>query len=540
MPANRNALIRYKTIDKCLQNRYRKWTLEDLIEVCSEALYEYEGIKKPVSKRTIQSDIFVMRSDKLGYNAPIIVVDKKHYKYEDNDYSITNIPISENDLKMMMESVNFLKQFKGFSHFRELDSMVKKLEDYVYSQKMNKSPAIDFEKNENLKGLNFLDGLYKAITNENALQITYQSYKARNSDTFDFYPYLLKEYRNRWFVLGKKNKSQMIYNLALDRIIEIKTSELIFYKDPNFNESNYFRQVIGVTVNNQPPETVELFIPHKHAPYILTKPLHSSQKVVEKNNFGVTISLKVQHNFELEKEILSFGEQIKVIGPTKLKRRVIDRLSDALDSYNSEINEKNALNIIGKVEHYGYAVVNNLYTKRELKELGTSIHKFSRNPEEPNPDLKNLFFNIKELKEKVFNQTLSNLFKLNNDQITFKNSDFLSIQFLNNEWHQNQIESNEFNDANTNSINKIKSVNLYILFNKNIEDYELMEIYPGTQNKVLCQTEIQAIIKNNLPTKIKIKSGSILLLSPLILKRAIISNSKENLKIIEISELKYY
>ena len=66
MPVTRNALIRYKTIDQCLQNRYRKWTLHDLIEACSEALYEYEGIDKGVSRRSVQADIQMMRSDKLG------------------------------------------------------------------------------------------------------------------------------------------------------------------------------------------------------------------------------------------------------------------------------------------------------------------------------------------------------------------------------------------------------------------------------------------------------------------------------------------
>ncbi len=79
MPANRNALLRYMTIDNCLKNRYRKWTLEDLIEAVSEALYEYEGIDKGVSKRTIQMDIQMMRSEKLGYHAPIIITDKKYY-----------------------------------------------------------------------------------------------------------------------------------------------------------------------------------------------------------------------------------------------------------------------------------------------------------------------------------------------------------------------------------------------------------------------------------------------------------------------------
>ena len=75
MPANRNALIRYKTIDNCLRNKNRRWTLEDLIDSCSDALYEYEGITKGISRRTIQMDIQMMRSEKLGYNAPIVVYD---------------------------------------------------------------------------------------------------------------------------------------------------------------------------------------------------------------------------------------------------------------------------------------------------------------------------------------------------------------------------------------------------------------------------------------------------------------------------------
>ncbi|MFN0200956.1 MAG: WYL domain-containing protein, partial [Bacteroidia bacterium] len=132
---NKLALIRYKTIDNCLQNRYRKWTLEDLVEACSEALYEYEGIKTGVSKRTIQLDIQNMRSEKLGYDAPIIVVDKKYYTYEDKKYSITNSPLSQQDLDRLSEVVAMLKQFSGFAYFGELVTMVSKLEDKIHVHK---------------------------------------------------------------------------------------------------------------------------------------------------------------------------------------------------------------------------------------------------------------------------------------------------------------------------------------------------------------------------------------------------------------------
>lgn len=127
-----------------------------------------------MSRRTVQMDIQMMRSDKLGYNAPIVVTDRKYYSYEGSDYSIMNIPLSEGDLDKLSETVDFLKQFKGFSHFKDLDSMVQKLEDHVYSQKVNRKPVIDFEKNEDLKGIEFLENLYQAIIKKNVINIAYQ------------------------------------------------------------------------------------------------------------------------------------------------------------------------------------------------------------------------------------------------------------------------------------------------------------------------------------------------------------------------------
>ena len=144
MPVNRNALIRYRTIDNCLRNRLRRWTLEDLIDACSDAVYEYEGIDKGVSRRSIQMDIQMMRSEKLGYNAPIVVLEKKYYTYEDPEYSITNIPLTDQDLGKLTEVVEILRQFKGFSHFQELSGMVQRLENKIHSAKTNQEPVIDF------------------------------------------------------------------------------------------------------------------------------------------------------------------------------------------------------------------------------------------------------------------------------------------------------------------------------------------------------------------------------------------------------------
>ena len=108
MPADKNALIRYKTIDRCLRNRYRRWTLDDLVDACCEALYDMEGITKGVCTRTVQMDIQVMRSDKLGYNAPIVVYDKIYYTYADPDYSITDMPLSMDDCRLLKEAILLL------------------------------------------------------------------------------------------------------------------------------------------------------------------------------------------------------------------------------------------------------------------------------------------------------------------------------------------------------------------------------------------------------------------------------------------------
>lgn len=343
MPTNRNALVRYHTIDKCLQNRYRKWTLRDLIDACSDALYEYEGIDKPVGRRTIQTDIQLMRSNKLGYNAPIVVRERKYYAYDDPDYRITNSPLTNSDLTSMAEAVEILKQFKGFSQFEEIGESVKKLEDKIYATRNKRPPIVEFEKNENLKGLDFLDLLYQAINKAQVLSVTYQSFTAKKSQTFSFHPYLLKEYRNRWFVLGYKEKKQPDYTIALDRIVHLKTNNESYRRSSTFNPQAYYQDVVGVTVNKGVPvQEVRLLVNKISAPYILTKPLHPSQQVLEENATGTTISLQVRPNLELERLILSYGANIVVLAPRKLKNHILKKLTSAFEAYEKEekIKEK--------------------------------------------------------------------------------------------------------------------------------------------------------------------------------------------------------
>jgi predicted DNA-binding transcriptional regulator YafY len=336
MAQNKNALIRYKTIDKCLQNRYRTWTLEELIDAVSEALYEYEGKKNPVSKRTIQLDIQLMRSEKLGYNAPIVVYDKKYYKYEDEEFTITDIPLTETDINVLTETVSMLKQFKDFSLFNDVSDILQRLEDKIYAEKSHTQPVIHLDKNENLKGLHFLDELYQAIIKKVVLKITYKSFTSRDENTFLFYPFILKEFNNRWFLVGKKRPKAPISNLALDRIIAIDYDFQTPYIEEDFDAEKFYKNVVGVTVNTGlNPRKIELWIDAINAPYVITKPLHNSQRLIQTNEDGsIIIHLLLIENYELERLLLGFGNGLEIIKPERLRNRFKMILEKSIEKYN--------------------------------------------------------------------------------------------------------------------------------------------------------------------------------------------------------------
>lgn len=348
MALNKLALIRYKTIDECLKNRFRKWTLEDLIEKVSEAIYEYEGITSGVSKRTIQADIQLMRSDKLGYNAPIIVKEKKFYIYENPDYSITHTSINNTDVEKLKEIVGVLKQFSGFSYFEEMTEMIAKLENKIYKSTHQSKSYIQFEDNKLLKGRAYINPLYQAILNKTALLIEYKSFVAQKSQENIYFPYLLKEYRNRWFLIVKPKKGDTLATMALDRIIEFQTlPKEPFVEYVGEDLEDYYSDLIGITKNKGTKACdIILQINKYNAPYVLTKPLHPSQVLLQEDEKGnIIIKIHVILNFELEREILSFGEHIKVLAPRILKNRIKKRLEAAHHSYlanntNTEQAEK--------------------------------------------------------------------------------------------------------------------------------------------------------------------------------------------------------
>lgn len=335
MATNKNALIRYRTIDRCLQNRSRRWTLENLIEACSDALYEAEGKHSNISRRTVQLDLQTMRSDKLGYSAPIEVYEKKYYHYVDPDYTISNLPLQDIDLDILSESVSILRQFKDFSLFSELNGVIQKLEDRIHREAGRPISVIHLDQNAQLKGLEHLDTLYQAILKSIVLRIQYKSFRSPKSEEFSFHGYILKEFNNRWFLVGRKEGVPQILTLALDRLIEVGLDLNTDYVNPGLDPREYYANTYGVTVlPEKHTMDIELKVDAYNAPYVLTKPFHTSQQVLETlENGDVIIGLKLQHNYELERLILGFGSGIQVLKPRNLRRRIQWQLKRALENY---------------------------------------------------------------------------------------------------------------------------------------------------------------------------------------------------------------
>lgn len=320
-----------------MRNTGRRWTLQDLVDACSDALYEYEGKKDLVSVRTVQLDIQMMRSDRLGYEAPIEVYERKYYRYADPDYSISNRPLTDNDINVFNRTIDLLRQFDEFDPYHEMVDVINRLQDKVATASKRKA-IVDFERNPDLKGLSFLNPLYDAVASRSTVKITYRSFNAREPKDFILYPHLLKEYRNRWFIFGSRMLDLKIFNLALDRIIDFEVCNDIPYQDNPAFRDDYFKDMVGVTKHDKlEKNTVEFIADNNCASYILTKPIHTGQKLVSKNKEDGSMNFIIEDiiiNPELEKEFLSFGAGIKILSPESLKKKMKQIFKRGLGLYS--------------------------------------------------------------------------------------------------------------------------------------------------------------------------------------------------------------
>ena len=321
MPINKNAFVRYQALDKCFRNSGRRYFVDDLLAACNHALSEHNPDTGGIQRRQLFVDIKFMES-KEGWSIPLLKIPdgkKKYYRYEDMNFSINNSPINEFESEQIKSALMVLSRFKGMPQFTWVEEIIHKLEQ-AFSFKETEKEIISFDSNKYLKGIEHLGTLFNAILYKKVLEINYQSFKSDKPNLSVIHPYYLKQFNNRWFLFGQSPQFESLSVRSLDRIISIKEVAEEYIENTEVDFSEYFEDIIGITKpKDVEPELIELQFSTNQAPYVLTKPLHGSQKKKSYGKTGLIITIEVIPNYELKSQLLSFGKELKVISPSRFR-----------------------------------------------------------------------------------------------------------------------------------------------------------------------------------------------------------------------------
>jgi predicted DNA-binding transcriptional regulator YafY len=222
MSINKNAYLRYQILDKCFSNKYKIYFIEDLLDEVNKALQDFNGSGSKIERRQLFDDIKFMESE-AGWSIPLERIKdgkKVKYRYSEDNFSIKNQKISDEELDAINAALMVLLRFRGLPQFEWINELVPKLQSLF--QQDETIEVISFDQNEFLIGLEHLPMLYKSIIKETTLVIEYQSFKDTNPKLLKIHPYYLKQFNKRWFLFGLNNTDKLLYNLPLDRIKNIK------------------------------------------------------------------------------------------------------------------------------------------------------------------------------------------------------------------------------------------------------------------------------------------------------------------------------
>lgn len=337
MPFAKNCNLRYQVLDRYLQSSLG-CTLSQLRDACNNKL-EISGFNtiSANSKNTILSDMEFMKS---YYNAPIEstrIGRSVYYKYSDPHFSIFKSDLPEDDLLKINTALEMIGSFEGRANFEWVEDVKLRLNSLLKDSR-DSQVVVSYDNNVdyNMQFHDNLTLLYDAIICKKALKITYQTFKSDSSITSTFHPYHLRQYNNRWFLFGVVEGYSTLTNYALDRIKRIEPSHIAYCHNKNIIFEDYFYDMVGVSKDpGKIPEAVLLKISKETYPYIATKPIHGTQHVVVQNEDYVIIQIEVIPNFELEQQILSYGELMSVIAPQNLRDKIANRIRSSLEQYQS-------------------------------------------------------------------------------------------------------------------------------------------------------------------------------------------------------------
>lgn len=338
MPVDKQVIERYRVLNECFRNPYRDYTIEDLVDECNKALRRLD--KPEVSKRTIQNDIVNMETDYgIRLNEKLRKGRQRIYRYVNTDFSIHLVRMNDKERHKIQDAIYVLRDFEGEPLYDWARALLMQIEGGLFNEDI--TPVVSFQTNPDLKGISYFSELLQAILTKRVLKLRYTPY-GKDTQTINVYPYHLKQYNDRWYLIAQALGYQPYAHYALDRIDSFEEIA-IPYKDADVDFSEYFDDVIGVTVPDGDAEDVVIKVTCKRFNYIRTKPIHLSQRIIEEAEGYAIISINVKVNNELESLILSFGDDMEVIAPLTLR----DRIAEKIQAMNHKYL-KNAENLHSK------------------------------------------------------------------------------------------------------------------------------------------------------------------------------------------------
>lgn len=347
MPANKNAMTRYKILDELLSNRYHNYSLDDLTEEVSKRLSEMYPDTNGVVRRTIEKDIYY-----LEYEGPFMVDierytvpgdNKKQYlRYSNPAFSIFKKEMSDDEEYLLREALSMLGQFDGLPNLEALEGLRIGL-----GVRRNDRKIISLSKNP-LENSNILGELFTAISQKQVIELHYHKFQGLdNILSINVHPYLLKEYNRRWYLFAAAESDEKFLCFALDRIDSIEPLPAHHYIEYEGDINERFEDIIGVTLNDGPILKIVFWVSDKSKDYVETKPLHESQKHI---NTEVEQRLRNEHptlsggrffqidcieNYELIRELTSFGKELIVLQPSAIRDKVADKVAEMNEMYKN-------------------------------------------------------------------------------------------------------------------------------------------------------------------------------------------------------------
>ncbi len=339
MPLNKNALTRYKYLDDMLSDRHHFYDIHDLTEKCNEKLND-TGFPE-VSQRCIEKDIDYLKYAPFYAEIERYRVNGRHcIRYKNPSFTIFRKELSEEESNLILEVLNTIGQFEGLPHFEWLDR-------FKIGLGLKKRPRIiSFSNNPYLQNSNLLGVLFDNISNQVVVRLEYYTFADREPKEITFHPYLLKQYNSRWFLIGAADADGKILSFALDRIDSVKSSPEIKYKSCTEDLTDRFEDIIGVTLyEDRDVEHILFWVSDRSKNYVETKPIHGSQCQYkgEKNEVfrklypslkdGAFFSIDCIPNYELVRELCSFGNDLLVLSPASVQNEIFSRIQSMFNDY---------------------------------------------------------------------------------------------------------------------------------------------------------------------------------------------------------------